>query len=91
MQAVVINKIGGVEVLEYVHDCPVPERKPGQVLVKLQSSSVNPVDTQGNALFSQVACLNLKSTAGLCHDLTLSVRGLALWDCNNVEIINSRH
>lgn len=43
--AVVFNKTGGVDVLELKTDYPRPERQPGQVLVKLQSSSVNPVDT----------------------------------------------
>lgn len=45
MDAVIINKTGGLDVLEYVSNFPIPTRKPGQVLVKLQSSSVNPVDT----------------------------------------------
>jgi hypothetical protein len=46
MQAVVVNSTGGPEVLQLVHDHPVPKRGPGQVLVRVQSSSVNPVDTQ---------------------------------------------
>uniref|UniRef100_A0A383WHE0 Enoyl reductase (ER) domain-containing protein n=1 Tax=Tetradesmus obliquus TaxID=3088 RepID=A0A383WHE0_TETOB len=45
MQAAVIKQNGGAEVLELVQDFPLPARKPGQVLVKLHSSSVNPVDT----------------------------------------------
>lgn len=43
MQAVVVSKTGGPEVLQ---DHPVPRRGPHQVLVRVHSSSVNPVDTQ---------------------------------------------
>jgi NADPH:quinone reductase-like Zn-dependent oxidoreductase len=45
MTAVIVNRPGEHEVLEYRTDVPVPARKPGEVLVKLHSSSVNPVDT----------------------------------------------
>eukprot|EP00775_Hariotina_reticulata_P002603 gene2603-2905_t len=45
MTAVVVNRPGGHEVLEYKTDVPIPSRKPGEVLVKLHSSSVNPVDS----------------------------------------------
>lgn len=42
--AVVIRSGGGLDVLQVEHDYPVKERKPGEVLVKLTSTSVNPVD-----------------------------------------------
>lgn len=44
-KAVVINECGGVGALKVVTDFPMPERKEGQVLVKLTSTCVNPVDT----------------------------------------------
>lgn len=43
MKAVVYNKFGGPEVLEYV-DHPSPERAAGDLLVRIKSTSVNPVD-----------------------------------------------
>jgi NADPH:quinone reductase-like Zn-dependent oxidoreductase len=48
-RAVLIEVTGGPEVLKVVDNYPMPTRKPGQVLVKLHSSSVNPVDTQVRA------------------------------------------
>ena len=45
-KAVVIHASGGTDVFKLVHDYPVPKRmKPGEVLVRIQSTSVNPVDT----------------------------------------------
>lgn len=43
--AVVVNAAGGTDVFKLVHDHPVPERQPRQLLVRIQSTSVNPVDT----------------------------------------------
>eukprot|EP00878_Enallax_costatus_P002373 GHUV01002549.1.p1 GENE.GHUV01002549.1~~GHUV01002549.1.p1 ORF type:complete len:321 (+),score=63.83 GHUV01002549.1:653-1615(+) len=56
MKAVVINKTGDPEVMQPVEDHPMPTRGPGQVLVKLHSSSVNPVDTQirGNKIAPKI-------------------------------------
>lgn len=45
MKAVVIEKNGGVEVLDYKTDVPVPEVKEGQVLVKNEYIGVNFIDT----------------------------------------------
>ncbi|MCX6145763.1 MAG: zinc-binding dehydrogenase [Candidatus Kapabacteria bacterium] len=45
MKAVILNQHGGPEVLEYVEDFPMPELKPGEVLVKIKSTSLNKVDT----------------------------------------------
>nr|POE51850.1 putative quinone oxidoreductase [Quercus suber] len=45
MKAVVIEKTGGVEVLQYKTDVPVPELKEGQVLVKNDKLGVNYIDT----------------------------------------------
>jgi hypothetical protein len=39
MQAAIIRKNGGAEVLELVQDFPVPARKPGQVRRQQQSTN----------------------------------------------------
>lgn len=43
MKAVIINKYGGPEVLQYV-DVVTPEPGPGEILIKTKAISVNPVD-----------------------------------------------
>jgi NADPH:quinone reductase-like Zn-dependent oxidoreductase len=43
MKAIVIHAYGGPEVLKY-EDCPDPVAGPGEVLVKVAASSVNPFD-----------------------------------------------
>ncbi len=45
MKAVVINKHGGSDVLEYVEDFPNPEIKPNEVLIKVGAISLNRIDT----------------------------------------------
>jgi NADPH2:quinone reductase len=51
MKAVVISRFGGPDVLEIV-DVPVPEAGAGQVRIRVQAASVNPVDigTRAGAL-----------------------------------------
>lgn len=44
MKAWVYNEYGGVEVLKFEADFPVPEVKDDQVLVKVAAASLNPVD-----------------------------------------------
>jgi len=44
MRAIQISKTGGAEVLEYV-EVPTPEAAAGQVLVKIEASGVNFIDT----------------------------------------------
>jgi NADPH:quinone reductase-like Zn-dependent oxidoreductase len=44
MEAVIYRKFGPPSVLEVVQDYPVPERRAGQVLVKVHAVGVNPVD-----------------------------------------------
>ena len=56
MKGVVINKTGGVEVLEYKTDLPLPELKDGQVLIKNDFIGVNYIDTYGHCLSS---CLKI--------------------------------
>jgi NADPH:quinone reductase len=45
MAAVVINKTGGTEVLEYKTDVRVPQLKPGEILVKNEYIGINFIDT----------------------------------------------
>ena len=45
MSGVLIEKTGGVEVLEYKTDLPVPTPKEGQVLVKNDFIGINYIDT----------------------------------------------
>lgn len=45
MKGVQISKTGGVEVLEYKTDLPMPEPKEGEVLVKNDFIGVNYIDT----------------------------------------------
>ncbi|KAF4555441.1 Zinc-binding dehydrogenase-like protein 15 [Elsinoe fawcettii] len=45
MKGVIINKTGGVDVLEYKTDLPVPKPKEGQVLVHNSFIGVNYIDT----------------------------------------------
>jgi NADPH:quinone reductase len=45
MKAMVVREFGGPEVFE-LRNVPVPVRRAGQVLVRVQASSVNPVDTK---------------------------------------------
>lgn len=45
MKAVVIEKLGPPEVLKIVTDWPKPQRKkPGDVLIRIEATSVNPLD-----------------------------------------------
>lgn len=46
MQAVVVNGTGAPDVLQLVSDHPKPTKGPKQVLIRVVSSSVNPVDVQ---------------------------------------------
>jgi NADPH2:quinone reductase len=45
MSGVLVEKTGGVEVLEYKTDLPVPTPKEGQVLVKNDFIGINYIDT----------------------------------------------
>jgi NADPH2:quinone reductase len=45
MKGVLIEKTGGVEVLEYKTDLPVPTPKEGEVLVKNDFIGINYIDT----------------------------------------------
>lgn len=44
MKGVIMEKAGGVEVLEYRTDLPVPVPKDGEVLVKNEFAGVNFID-----------------------------------------------
>ena len=43
MKAIAINEFGGRDKLQFM-DLPVPEIKPGEILVKVKAAGVNPVD-----------------------------------------------
>jgi NADPH2:quinone reductase len=45
MKGVLVEKTGGVEVLEYKTDLPVPTLKEGQILVKNDFIGINYIDT----------------------------------------------
>lgn len=45
MKAVLIEKTGGIDVLQYKTDVPVPEPKDGEVLVKNNFIGINYIDT----------------------------------------------
>lgn len=45
MKAVVVEKTGGTEVLQYKTDWPVPEPKEGEVVVKNEYIGINYIDT----------------------------------------------
>ena len=44
MKAVIYRTFGAPEVLKVIRDHPLPQRSAGEVLVKIHSTSVNPVD-----------------------------------------------
>ena len=44
MKAVIFDEFGPPSMLQLKTDVPVPVRKPGEVLVKIISTSVNPID-----------------------------------------------
>jgi NADPH2:quinone reductase len=45
MKAILIEKTGGTDVLQYKTDVPVPEPKEGEVLVKNDYVGINYIDT----------------------------------------------
>jgi NADPH2:quinone reductase len=45
MKAVVVEKTGGIDVLQYKSDVPVPEPKEGEVLVHNEAVGINYIDT----------------------------------------------
>jgi len=44
MKSVEISKFGGVEVLNINKNTPIPSPKPGEILVKVHATSINPID-----------------------------------------------
>lgn len=66
-KAVLINKCGGTDVLEIVNDFSVRAPEKGELLIKLVSTSINPVDTYVRAgmyapsAFPRVRLLQLRT------------------------------
>src|SRR5271154_7485549 len=52
MKAVRVHEYGGPEVLKY-EDAPLPQAGPGEVLIRVHASSVNPVDWKVRAGYLQ--------------------------------------
>lgn len=44
MKAVILNRFGGPEVLEWTEDLPAPVPGPGEVRIRIRAAGVNPVD-----------------------------------------------
>lgn len=63
-----LREFGGPEVLQLVEDHPRPARRPGEVLVEVHCSSVNPIDCKARAgELTRLLCpLPRVSAAGLC-------------------------
>ena len=45
MKGVIIERTGGVDVLQYRTDLPLPQPQPGQILVKNDLAGINYIDT----------------------------------------------
>ena len=45
MSGILVEETGGVDVLKYKTDLPVPEPKEGEVLVKIEYIGINYIDT----------------------------------------------
>lgn len=69
MRAVVVRSFGGPEALEIV-EVPVPEPGPGQVLVRVEAATVNPVDlaTRSGAL-ADAGLMERRPVTGLGWDV----------------------
>ena len=58
MKAIRIHDYGGPEQLRY-EDAPVPQPSEGQVLVRVQAASINPIDYKlASGAFRQIMPLN---------------------------------
>ena len=83
MRAQVIKSFGGPEVLEGA-DIPRPVAGPGQVLVRVAASSVNPVDTKirrkGGAYSGSLPVVLGADAAGVVEALGAGVTGFAVGD-----------
>lgn len=85
MNAIVITRFGGPEVLEYSTDAPALEPGPGQLLVKVAAAGVNFVDTyhrsgQGGAYAKQLPFTPGGEFAGTVEAVGEGVTGFAPGD-----------
>lgn len=83
MRAQVIRSFGGPEVVESA-ELPKPDAGPGQVLVRIVASSVNPVDTKirrkGGAYSGPLPAVLGADAAGVIEALGAGVTGFAVGD-----------
>lgn len=83
MRAQVIRSFGGPEVVESA-ELPKPDAGPGQVLVRIVASSVNPVDTKirrkGGAYSGPLPVVLGADAAGVIEALGAGVTGFAVGD-----------
>jgi NADPH:quinone reductase-like Zn-dependent oxidoreductase len=84
MRAIAINKFGGPEVLELI-DAPVPEPGPGEVLIRVCTTAVNPTDTllRSGKLARAVESLKPPYIPGMDASGTVIATG------SNVELMSS--
>jgi len=55
MKGVIVEQTGGVEVLQYKTDIPIPTPKEGEILVKNEVCGINFIDTYGRLIpFSNI-------------------------------------
>ncbi len=84
-----IKKFGPPDVLSLVADHPKPSRKPGEVLVAVHATSVNPIDCKfRNNEVPRLLCWYLKASARLVGPLPLRA-GLAVLPCRELTSENS--
>jgi NADPH2:quinone reductase len=81
MRAIQVKKTGGPEVLELV-DIPVPEPKPGEVLVRVAASGVNFIDTyfREGRYPAELPFVPGQEAAGVVEKLGEGVTGFAVGD-----------
>jgi NADPH:quinone reductase-like Zn-dependent oxidoreductase len=64
MSGVLVEKTGGVEVLQYKTDLPVPTPKEGQILVKNDFIGINYIDTYSSLSLPLLALFSVLQFSG---------------------------
>jgi hypothetical protein len=88
MKGVLVEKTGGVEVLEYKTDLPVPSPKEGEVLVKNDFIGINYIDTfvpPPSSLTLHPRFTRMPSTSRyyLCHERDTVFETNAVFETSN--------